>query len=391
MKKLGTFISHKGNLIVSDPAFLEPDVEYNVTIPVEQGSIWTVFYDEDEFESINLLYLTMNEETKMDPSDFEPLSDLVVVDSAQLVVMNTADYGRREAIDWEIRNTLEFDDEIDPFYIAISDEMMEDEIFLFPFGVAVQLMGDGHYEVLVRREDVNVTGIAIVLGEHEAFEENDDEEDVSLEDVEMPIFKKERHPSGSDDRFLANVLASMERFYGKDHKKLKYSIPIEGQKVRQELCLYDRLPKIQSYRVSVESPCPEARIQAFEINHFAIPEWYKGILRVCNGVRFSEELNLNGIPLTSCNGLSHEIQGNLSDSLDEFALTEFDAIRDKYFFFGSSFKQDEYYAVLKERPDEAVYCFDYRTLKLKLKATTFQDIVRDAWRACNLKALHKRM
>ncbi len=55
--------------------------------------------------------------------------------------MNTADYGRREAIDWEIRNTLEFDEEIDPFYIAISDEMMEDEIFLFPFGVAVQLMG----------------------------------------------------------------------------------------------------------------------------------------------------------------------------------------------------------------------------------------------------------
>ncbi|WP_214860541.1 hypothetical protein [Exiguobacterium sp. s161] len=163
MKKLGTFTSHKGNLIVSDPAFLESDVEYNVTIPVEQGSIWTVFYDEDEFESINLLYLTMNEETKMAPSDFEPLSDLVVVDSAQLVVMNTADYGRREAIDWEIRNTLEFDDEIDPFYIAISDEMMEDEIFLFPFGVAVQLMGDGHYEVLIRREDDNVTGIAIVL------------------------------------------------------------------------------------------------------------------------------------------------------------------------------------------------------------------------------------
>ncbi|AHA31339.1 hypothetical protein [Exiguobacterium sp. MH3] len=186
MKKLGTFTSHKGNLIVSDPAFLEPDLEYNVTIPVEQGSIWTVFYDEDEFESINLLYLTMNEETKMDPSDFEPLSDLVVVDSAQLVVMNTADYGRREAIDWEIRNTLEFDDEIDPFYIAISDEMMEDEIFLFPFGVAVQLMGDGHYEVLVRREDGNATGIAIVLGEHEAFEEHDDEEDVSLEDVEVP-------------------------------------------------------------------------------------------------------------------------------------------------------------------------------------------------------------
>jgi len=49
------------------------------------------------------------------------------------------------------------------------------------------------------------------------------------------------------------------------------------------------------------------------------------------------------------------------------------------------------YAVLKERPDEAVYCFDYRTLKLKPKATTFQDIVRDAWRACNLKALYKRM
>ncbi len=68
MKKLGTFTSHKGNLIVSDPAFLEPDLEYNVTIPVEQGSIWTVFYDEDEFESINLLYLTMNEETKLDPS-----------------------------------------------------------------------------------------------------------------------------------------------------------------------------------------------------------------------------------------------------------------------------------------------------------------------------------
>lgn len=391
MKKLGTFTSHKGNLIVSDPAFLEPDIEYSVTIPVEQGSIWTVFYDEDEFESINLLYLTMNEETKMDPSDFEPLTDLVVVDSAQLVVMNTADYGRREVIDWEIRNTLEFDEEIDPFYIAISDEMMEDEIFLFPFGVAVQLMGDGHYEVLVRREDGNVTGIAIVLGEHEAFEEHDDQEDVSLEDVEMPIIKKERHPSGADDRFLANVLASMERFYGKDHKKLKYSIPIKGQKVSHELCLYDRLPKIQSYRVSVESPCPEARLQAFETNHFAIPEWYKEILRVCNGMRFSEELNLNGIPLTSWNGLSHEIQGNLSDSLDEYALTEFDAIRDKYFFFGSSFRQDEYYAVLKERPDEAVYCFDYRTLKLKRQATTFQDIVRDAWRACNLKALHKRM
>ncbi|MFL0200514.1 SMI1/KNR4 family protein [Exiguobacterium acetylicum] len=391
MKKLGTFTSHKGNLIVSDPAFLEPNVEYNVTIPVEQGSIWTVFYDEDEYESINLLYLTMNEETKMAPSDFEPLSDLVVVDSAQLVVMNTADYGRREAIDWEIRNTLEFDEEIDPFYIAISDEMMEEEIFLFPFGVAVQLMGDGHYEVLVRREDGNVTGIAIVLGEHEAFEEHDDEEDVSLEDVEIPIIKKERNPSEADDRFLANVLASMERFYGKDHKKLKYSIPIKGQKVSHELCLYDRLPKIQSYRVSLESPCPEVRLQAFETNHFAIPEWYKEILRVCNGVRFSEELNLNGVPLTSWNGLSHEIQGNLSDSLDEYALTEFDAIRDKYFFFGSSFKQNEYYAVLKERPDEAVYRFDYRTLKLKPKATTFQDIVRDAWRACNLKALHKRM
>lgn len=137
MKKLGTFTSREGNLIVSDPAFLEPDIEYNVTIPVDQGSIWTVFYNEDEFESINLLYLTRNEEAEVAPSAFEPLSDLVVVDSAQLVVMNTADYGRREAIDWEIRNTLEFDEEIDPFYIAISDEMMEDEIFLFPFGVAV--------------------------------------------------------------------------------------------------------------------------------------------------------------------------------------------------------------------------------------------------------------
>jgi len=139
MKKLGTFTSQKGNLIVSDPAFLEPDIEYNVTIPVERGSIWTVFYDEDEFESINLLYLTINEEMKMAASEFEPLAELVVVDSAQLVVMNTADYGRREAIGWEIRNTLEFDEEVDPFYIAISDEMMEDEIFLFPFGVAVQL------------------------------------------------------------------------------------------------------------------------------------------------------------------------------------------------------------------------------------------------------------
>jgi len=390
MKKLGTFTSQEGNLIVSDPAFLEPDIEYNVTIPVDQGSIWTVFYNEDEFESINLLYLTRNEEAEVAPSAFEPLSDLVVVDSAQLVVMNTADYGRREAIDWEIRNTLEFDEEIDPFYIAISDEMMEDEIFLFPFGVAVQLMGDGHYEVLVRQEDGNVTGIAIVLGEHEAFEEHDDEEEISLEDVEVP---RQNHQNTAlpDNVFLTNILQAMRLFYVNDQKSLKYSIPIEGQKVRHELCLYDRLPKIQSYRVSVESPCPEARIQAFETDHFAIPEWYKNILRVCNGVRFTEELNLYGIPLTSWNGLSHEIQDNLSVSLDEYALTEFDAIRDKYFFFGSSFKQDEYYAVLKERPDEAVYCFDYRTLKLKSKATTFQDIVRDAWRACNLKVLHKRM
>lgn len=390
MKKLGTFTSQEGNLIVSDPAFLEPDIEYNVTIPVDQGSIWTVFYDEDEFESINLLYLTRNEEAEVATSAFEPLSDLVVVDSAQLVVMNTADYGRREAIDWEIRNTLEFDEEIDPFYIAISDEMMEDEIFLFPFGVAVQLMGDGHYEVLVRQEDGNVTGIAIVLGEHEAFEEHDDEEEISLEDVEVP---RQNHQNTAlpDNVFLTNILQAMRLFYVNDQKSLKYSIPIEGQKVRHELCLYDRLPKIQSYRVSVESPCPEARIQAFETDHFAIPEWYKNILRVCNGVRFTEELNLYGIPLTSWNGLSHEIQDNLSVSLDEYALTEFDAIRDKYFFFGSSFKQDEYYAVLKERPDEAVYCFDYRTLKLKPKATTFQDIVRDAWRACNLKVLHKRM
>lgn len=390
MKKLGTFISHKGNLIVSDPAFLEPDLEYNVTIPVEQGSIWTVFYDEDEFESINLLYLTMNEETKMDPSDFEPLTDLVVVDSAQLVVMNTADYGRREAIDWEIRNTLEFDEEIDPFYIAISDEMMEEEIFLFRFGIAVQLTGDGHYEVLVRRENGNVTGIAIVLGEHEAFEENDDEEEISLEDVEVPRLNHQ-NTALPDDVFLTNILQALRLFYVNDQKSLKYSIPIEGEKVKHKLYLYDYSSSIQNYQVSVESPCPEARIQAFETDHFAIPEWYEGILRVCNGIRFSEELNLNGIPLTSWNGLSHEIQGNLSDSLDEYALTEFDAIRDKYFFFGSSFKQDEYYAVLKERPDEAVYRFDYRTLKLKPKATTFQDIVRDAWRTCNLKAQHKRM
>ncbi|KOP29151.1 hypothetical protein ADM98_09610 [Exiguobacterium sp. BMC-KP] len=390
MKKLGTFTSHKGNLIVSDPAFLEPDVEYNVTIPVKQGSIWTIFYDEDEFESINLLYLTVNKETEMAPPDFEPLSDLVVVDSAQLVVMNTADYGRREAIDWEIRNTLEFDEEIDPFYIAISDEMMEDEIFLFPFGVAVQLMGDGHYEVLVRREDENVTGIAIVLGEHEAFKENDDEEEISLEDVEVPRLNHQ-NTALPDDVFLTNILQAMRLFYVNDQKSLKYSIPIEDEKVEHKLYSYDYSSSIQNYQVSVESPCPEARIQSFETNHFVIPEWYKGILRVCNGVSFSEELNLNGIPLTSWNGLSHEIQGNLSDSLDEYALTEFDAIRDKYFFFGSSFKQDEYYAVLKERPDEAVYCFDYRTLKLKPKATTFQDIFRDAWRACNLKALHKRM
>lgn len=283
--KLGTFTSHKGNLIVSDPAFLEPDVEYNVTIPVEQGSIWTVFYDEDEFESINLLYLTMNEETKMNPSDFEPLSDLVVVDSAQLVVMNTADYGRREAIDWEIRNTLEFDEEIDPFYIAISDEMMEDEIFLFPFGVAVQLMGDGHYEVLVRRENGNMTGIAIVLGEHEAFEEHDDEEDVSLEDVEVPRLNHQ-NTALPDDVFLTNILQAMRLFYVNDQKFLKYSIPIEGEKVEHKLYLYDYSSSIQNYQVSVESPCPEARLQAFETNHFAIPEWYKEILRVCNGMRF---------------------------------------------------------------------------------------------------------
>lgn len=183
----------------------------------------------------------------------------------------------------------------------------------------------------------------------------------------------------------------MRLFYVNDQKSLKYSIPIEGEKVEHKLYLYDYSSSIQNYQVSVESPCPEARIQAFEIDHFAIPEWYKGILKVCNGVRFTEELNLYGIPLTSWNGLSHEIQDNLSVSLDEYALTEFDAIRDKYFFFCLSFKQDEYYAVLKERPDEAVYRFDYRTLKLKPKATTFQDIVRDAWRACNLKALHKRM
>ncbi|WP_313635377.1 hypothetical protein, partial [Exiguobacterium sp.] len=212
MKKLGTFTSREGNLIVSDPAFFEPDIEYNVTIPVEQGSIWTVFYDEDEFESINLLYLTVKEKTKMAPFDFEPLSDLVVVDSAQLVVMNTADYGRREAIDWEIRNTLEFDEEIDPFYIAISDEMMEDEIFLFPFGVAVQLMGDGHYEVLVRREDGNVTGIAIVLGEHEAFEEHDDEEELSLEDVDVPRLNHQ-NTALPDDAFLTSILQAMRLFY----------------------------------------------------------------------------------------------------------------------------------------------------------------------------------
>lgn len=48
---------------------------------------------------------------------------------------------------------------------------------------------------------------------------------------------------------------------------------------------------------------------------------------------FTEELNLNGISLTSWNELSHEIQGNLSASLDEYVFTEFDVIGDKYFFW----------------------------------------------------------
>ena len=158
--------------------------------------------------------------------------------------------------------------------------MMEDEIFLFPFGVAVQLMGDGHYEVLLRREDENVTGIAIVLGEHEAFKENDDEEEISLEDVEVPRLNHQ-NTALPDDVFLTNILQAMRLFYVNDQKSLKYSIPIEEEKVEHKLFLYDYSSSIQNYQVSVESPCPEARIQSFETNHFAIPEWYKGILRIC--------------------------------------------------------------------------------------------------------------
>lgn len=172
MKKLGTFHNQQGDMIVSDPAFLEPDPEFNITIPVAPDSTWTVWYNEDDQPEINLVYLTIEDHTDIAADDFDILEGFAVVDSSQLVVMNTANYGKREAIDWEIRNTLEFDDEIDPFYIAISDELMEEEIFLFPFGVAVQLMGDGHYKVRVRRDADQVTGILLVIGEHEDFEED---------------------------------------------------------------------------------------------------------------------------------------------------------------------------------------------------------------------------
>lgn len=172
IKKLGTFHNQQGSMIVSDPAFLKPDPEFNMSIPVVPDSTWTVWYNEDDQPEINLVYLTIDDHADIAADDFDILEGYAVVDSSQLVVMNTAAYGKREAIDWEIRNTLEFDDEIDPFYVAISDEMMEEEIFLFPFGVAVQLMGDGHYKVRVRRDADQVTGILLVIGEHEDFEED---------------------------------------------------------------------------------------------------------------------------------------------------------------------------------------------------------------------------
>lgn len=87
------------------------------------------------------------------------------------------------------------------------------------FGYTATLMDGGHYEVLVRREDGNVTDIAIVLGEHEAFEEHDDEEDVSLEDVEVPR-KNHQNTALPDDVFLTNILQAMRIFYVNDQKSL---------------------------------------------------------------------------------------------------------------------------------------------------------------------------
>lgn len=52
----------------------------------------------------------------------------------------------------------------------------------------------------------------------------------------------------------------MRLFYVNDQKSMKYSIPIEGQKVEHKLNLYENSSSIQNYQVSVESPCLEARI-----------------------------------------------------------------------------------------------------------------------------------
>lgn len=375
MKKVGTINNETGNFIISDLSILEPINNQNITIQVDSNSKWTVWYDVNDYSEIKHVYLSVNDNSIFNKSEFKLLDRKVNIESTQLAIMDLGYYGNEKSIGWDIKNTTGFDNKINKFYIAVYDELVKEDIALFPFGVAVQLLEYDECEIRLKIEKDSVVGILI------SVEEMKEENKVSYLDEKIEThFELNKE---EDSIFLKKFLEEIKTFYENDKKILNYSLRVNNEKIRNQVQLLDYSTNDERYRIAIESPCLEYRINTFEQSYFEIPEWYKKILRVANGIKIDLDLFLYGVSLTKFNGLSHELQSSFSRGIDDDGILYKKELLEEYFFFGKSFTRDEYYAIKKSNNDGKVYCFDYNSYKLKKNTTTFQDLIISVWKQYN--------
>lgn len=168
MEKLGEFLNKDGSLIISDLSLLEYKKDFNVKLDVEKGSNWNVWFEENEELMFTKLYATVGTENEIvEENELKEIEETVIIESSNLIIMNQSDFGNDDAIDWDIENILEFEDDIPKFYVGVVDRLYDPEIALYKFGVAINTAGDGEYVVKIQKKNGFVTKILIELAEDE--------------------------------------------------------------------------------------------------------------------------------------------------------------------------------------------------------------------------------
>ncbi|MGG3625527.1 SMI1/KNR4 family protein [Bacillus gobiensis] len=169
---IGTFTVECGKLIVTDPCYEvdEEDDEMQIILSNVKNGYWTAsisYTQEEVVESLLVFYGDKKPSGKWHDCD-----KLIGVDSAQAGIFDLAQFGRDEAIQYEVENVhdIEIDEVGLKYYVACSDIVASDaQGGVVPGGaVSMSGYGDGMYEVKVKYNvSKEVVGVLIDFRDEE--------------------------------------------------------------------------------------------------------------------------------------------------------------------------------------------------------------------------------